>query len=120
MNIFITELEKNNCLTICKFFLYFRLEADVPGPRTCLLNQKLQLLNCCISKRIAREKRALNPQNSDESDSDIDDEFFDCCSDDELGEEEPRRRVVKHAPWDQPTGRSAKHGTYGLKIFASK
>lgn len=89
----------------------FRLEQVFPDPRTCLLNQKLQLLNCCISRRIAREKRAMKPVDED-SDSDVDDEFFDCSSDAEGNDEEPRRRKVKHMPWDKPTGRLARHGKY--------
>lgn len=93
----------------CLFF--FRLEQVFPDPRTCLLNQKLQLLNCCISRRIAREKRAMKPID-DDSDSDLDDEFFDCSSDAEVGEEEPRRRKIKHMPWDKPTGRLARHGKF--------
>ena len=36
----------------------FRLESGTPTLSTCLLNQKLQMLNCCIERKIAREEQA--------------------------------------------------------------
>ncbi|XP_028155802.1 rab3 GTPase-activating protein catalytic subunit isoform X2 [Ostrinia furnacalis] len=60
----------------------------VPNARTCLLHQKLQLLNCCI-------KRALEGSGSFAGNS-SEDEFYDC-SEGEGGEEQP--------PWDRPVGR---------------
>jgi Rab3 GTPase-activating protein catalytic subunit len=36
----------------------FRVALGVPDQRTCLLNQKLQLLNCCIQRKQARELAA--------------------------------------------------------------
>lgn len=52
-----------------------------PDLSRCLLHQKIQMLNCCIKKKIEREKMEKEPEqkeidslknNSDE------DEFFDC------------------------------------------
>lgn len=52
-----------------------RVAAGVPNARTCLLHQKLQLLNCCIEK--AREgSGGGGGGNSSE------DEFYDCSDED--------------------------------------
>lgn len=69
-----------------------------PNARTCLLHQKLQLLNCCIKR--ALEGRGTVVGNSS------DDEFFDC-SEDESGEEHPL--------WDRPAGRLSRLGEATLK-----
>lgn len=65
-----------------------RIAEGVPNARTCLLHQKLQLLNCCI-------KRALEGTGSFAGNS-SEDEFYDC-SEEEGGEDQP--------PWDRPVGR---------------
>ncbi|KAJ0182057.1 hypothetical protein K1T71_002779 [Dendrolimus kikuchii] len=70
----------------------------VPNARTCLLHQKLQLLNCCINR--ALENIGSLTGNSSE------DEFFDC-SDDEVIEDQPL--------WDRPAGRLNKLGDACLK-----
>ncbi|XP_030025082.2 rab3 GTPase-activating protein catalytic subunit [Manduca sexta] len=72
--------------------------AGIPNARTCLLHQKLQLLNCCI-------KRALEGSSSFAGNS-SEDEFFDC-TDDEDGEEQPL--------WDRPAGRLNRLGEAMLK-----
>jgi hypothetical protein len=36
----------------------FRVALGVPDQRTCLLHQKLQMLNCCIERKQARELAA--------------------------------------------------------------
>ncbi|XP_059049829.1 rab3 GTPase-activating protein catalytic subunit [Achroia grisella] len=59
-----------------------------PNARTCLLHQKLQLLNCCI-------KRAQDGTGNFTGTS-SDDEFYDC-SEGEDGEEQ--------LPWNRPVGR---------------
>ncbi|XP_026726866.1 rab3 GTPase-activating protein catalytic subunit [Trichoplusia ni] len=68
-----------------------------PNARTCLLHQKLQLLNCCIKR--AQENTGSVAGNSSE------DEFFDCSE----GENEV------HLPWDRPVGRLTRFGDATLK-----
>ncbi|XP_041980268.1 rab3 GTPase-activating protein catalytic subunit [Aricia agestis] len=62
--------------------------SGMPNARTCLLHQKLQLLNCCIQR--AKDGRETQVGNSSE------DEFYDC-SENEGAEEQ--------LPWDRPVGR---------------
>ncbi|XP_068620791.1 rab3 GTPase-activating protein catalytic subunit [Battus philenor] len=69
-----------------------------PNARTCLLHQKLQLLNCCI-KRVSQGSSSFGGNSSE-------DEFFDC-SESEGGEEQP--------PWDRPVGRLNRLGNETLK-----
>lgn len=45
---------------------------STPDARTCLLHQKLQLLNICIEKKIIEEGRMMSEDESEE------DEFYDC------------------------------------------
>jgi len=65
--------------------LRYRYETGFPIPGVpsgqpdhayCLLHQKLQLLNCCIERKKAREGKA-----EDSKGDDSDDEFFDCDND---------------------------------------
>ncbi|XP_063617409.1 rab3 GTPase-activating protein catalytic subunit [Cydia splendana] len=58
-----------------------------PNARTCLLHQKLQLLNCCIQRS---QESGGAPGNSSE------DEFYDCSE----GE-----GADSQLPWDRPVGR---------------
>ncbi|KAL1490569.1 hypothetical protein ABEB36_013239 [Hypothenemus hampei] len=70
----------------------------MPDLRTCLLNQKLQLLNCCLDRKIAPEtQKFASAENSE------DEEFFDAT--DDLDEE---KRKEKYSLWDKPVGRLAK------------
>jgi hypothetical protein len=39
-------------------FLMLRVAPGVPDQRTCLLHQKLQMLNCCVERKQARELAA--------------------------------------------------------------
>lgn len=87
--------------------IYLRLEKGLPDSKTCLLNQKLQLLNCCISRRIQRDKQASD-NTGEESESEGDDEFFDCDAD--VDEDDFKNRKVKEASSDKPIGRLTKHG----------
>lgn len=59
----------------------------LPDLSKCLLHQKLQMLNCCIRKRLDRQKMESNSsgfkqmiesQNNCNEEEDGDDEFFDC------------------------------------------
>ncbi|KAM3964856.1 RAB3 GTPase activating protein subunit 1 [Aphomia sociella] len=72
-----------------------------PNARTCLLHQKLQLLNCCI-------KRAQDGTGNVTGTS-SEDEFYDC-SEEEDGEE--------HLPWNKPVGRLHRLGDATLKTGA--
>ncbi|XP_026757234.2 rab3 GTPase-activating protein catalytic subunit [Galleria mellonella] len=72
-----------------------------PNARTCLLHQKLQLLNCCI-KRAQDGTGSLTGTSSD-------DEYFDC-SEDEDGDEQ--------LPWNRPVGRLHRLGDATLKSGA--
>ncbi|CAG9566628.1 unnamed protein product [Danaus chrysippus] len=65
-----------------------RVIDGAPNARTCLLHQKLQLLNCCI-KRAQEGDVNANGNSSEE-------EFFDC-SEGEGAEDQ--------LPWDRPVGR---------------
>lgn len=52
-----------------------------PDLSRCLLHQKIQMLNCCIKKKLEREKMVEEPEQKEmenlKSNSD-EDEFFDC------------------------------------------
>lgn len=84
-------------------FFSCRLAPGYPDLRTCLLNQKLQMLNCCIERRQARENSSHSSQLSYDSaeDSSSDDEFFDCS---EKIEENKKKPFI----WEQPVGRLSK------------
>lgn len=55
----------NNYACIC-IFIIFSLERGAPNSSSCLLNQKLQMLNCCIEKKIARAQKELEKNNASE------------------------------------------------------
>ncbi|XP_053599638.1 rab3 GTPase-activating protein catalytic subunit [Plodia interpunctella] len=73
-----------------------------PNARTCLLHQKLQLLNCCIKR--AQEGTGSETVNSKGNSSE--DEFYDC-SDGDDAEDQPL--------WDRPVGRLHRLGEATLK-----
>lgn len=85
-----------------------------PDPRTCLLHQKLQMLNICINRRRIREgnlSHAMANSNqrnmdarSNQSDDD-DDEFFDC---DAANEDDASEQNKEYLPWNKPEGRLSK------------
>lgn len=62
------------------------MAAGPPGARSCLLHQKLQLLNCCIER--AGEEAGAGGREGAGGDSD--DEFYDCSE--EEGEDEACER----------------------------
>lgn len=48
----------------------FRLAPGFPDQRTCLLLQKLQMLNCCVERKKVREEAAMiGPMEADVSES---------------------------------------------------
>ncbi|KAF3854074.1 hypothetical protein F7725_014762 [Dissostichus mawsoni] len=96
-------------------YLVYGLAAGPPDLRCCLLHQKLQMLNCCIERKRARDEarkvlegnrgrerkvsgggpsdrptagstREVSPGKSWDSWSDSEDEFFECLSDQGEGE----------------------------------
>lgn len=99
-----------------------RIADGFPDPRTCLLHQKLQMLNICINRRRVREgnlSHAMaksNQQNmgtrSDESDEDDDDdEFFDCDAtnvNDDDDDDASDGKQKAYPPWNKPEGRLSK------------
>ncbi|XP_058816303.1 rab3 GTPase-activating protein catalytic subunit [Topomyia yanbarensis] len=92
--------------------LFGQIAAGFPDSRTCLLHQKLQMLNICMERRRIREgglpfaMTGGGAMESREGNHESEDEFFDC-SDDERDENESKRR---HAAWNQPVGRLSKLG----------
>ena len=44
-------------------FINCRLERGSPNSGSCLLNQKLQMLNCCIEKKLLRETKEKEKTN---------------------------------------------------------
>lgn len=83
------------------FILICRLSSGFPDPRTCLLHQKLQMLNSCIERKKAREGTSNLQTDLDfveSKETSDEEEFYDC-------EEE---RKEKHSLWNQPVGRLGK------------
>ncbi|CAO1348069.1 unnamed protein product [Diamesa tonsa] len=102
------------------FSLEFSVAYGFPDLRSCLLNQKLQMLNICMERRNLREgglpfsmqDLSLTPPNAKQqlldkcstSKTDSDEEFFDC-DDDKVDDE----TSSKNSPWS-PVGRLSKLG----------
>lgn len=95
------------------FFSFFvfcinRISDGFPDPRTCLLHQKLQMLNVCINRRRVREGNLSgamlksNQQNMDGRSDESDDEFFDC---DATNDDDAQ---TKYEDWNKPEGRMSK------------
>ncbi|XP_058804801.1 rab3 GTPase-activating protein catalytic subunit [Phymastichus coffea] len=77
--------------------------------RTCLLHQKLQMINCCIARKRAREDCEKKEQRLDVAESSGDseeDEFFECLNEESRSEQQ--------LPWNRPLGRLAKHPSLRL------
>lgn len=69
-----------------------RVAAGFPDSRTCLLHQKLQMLNVCMERRRIREgglpfsmTGAEGEMEGREGSHESEDEFFDCSDEDEEG-----------------------------------
>lgn len=95
--------------------MFFRVATGFPDYRTCLLHQKLQMLNICMERRRIREgglpfsmtqstTSSSSKRNTIAGDSD--DEFFDCSDEDEDNK--------RHAPWNKPEGRLSHLGVMTL------
>uniref|UniRef100_A0A8C5R4K0 Rab3 GTPase-activating protein catalytic subunit n=1 Tax=Leptobrachium leishanense TaxID=445787 RepID=A0A8C5R4K0_9ANUR len=121
---------ENNCLI-------HGLAGGPPDLKCCLLHQKLQMLNCCIERKKARDdgkKRSAmdSAGNADKTKSDVgkswdswsdsEDEFFECHSDtEELKEsgQEPNKKSAakddaKEPPVLKPEGRFQQSGSLTL------
>ncbi|XP_076667332.1 RAB3 GTPase activating protein subunit 1 isoform X2 [Andrena cerasifolii] len=83
--------------------------------RTCILHQKLQMMNCCIEKKKAREESAYKFQSADADDFETEseeEEFFECTSEEPTNEVDTTTRTqlkAKYLLWNKPAGRLAKH-----------
>lgn len=98
-----------------KFLNFFRIGPGFPDSRTCLLHQKLQMLNICMERRHIREGRlpfAMTASTVLESrgeykdtQNDSEEEFFDCTETDDES-----KSNSKYSAWNQPTGRLSKLG----------
>ncbi|XP_076245852.1 RAB3 GTPase activating protein subunit 1 isoform X2 [Calliopsis andreniformis] len=88
--------------------------------RTCILHQKLQMMNCCIEKKKAREESAHRSQSTDAEDFETEseeEEFFECTSEEPSNEDDTATRTqlkAKYLLWNKPAGRLAKHPSLKL------
>ncbi|KAF7989236.1 hypothetical protein HCN44_007833 [Aphidius gifuensis] len=87
--------------------------------RTCLLHQKLQMINCCIERKKNREANAYKQQNAnDDLDSESEEEFFECTEEEAVKQEELQikktQQKSKQLIWNRPKGRLAKHPSLRL------
>lgn len=76
--------------------------------RSCIFNQKLQMLNVCMERKNIREGKlpfAMQLLAQQEGKTDSDDEFFDC-DDDRVVDDEV---TAQQSPWN-PVGRISKLG----------
>lgn len=80
-----------------------------PNSRTCLLHQKLQMINICIDRRKKRDEAALaTGASNDDQSSESEDEFYEC----DVDENESVKRT--YMPWNRPVGRLGKFGNMKL------
>src|SRR5436305_441647 len=91
-------------------YLLGSVEPGEPNLNYCLLYQKMQMLNCCIEKKVQREKRTqpiIHNQKLDATDieEDSEDEFFDCEE-----QEQGTTSSTTGLKNSQPSGRLKKHG----------
>lgn len=89
-----------------------RIAEGFPDPRTCLLHQKLQMLNICINRRRIREGNLShsmarsNQKNMETRSDESDDEFFDCNA---TNEDDAHEQSKHHYElWNRPEGRLSK------------
>ncbi|XP_073988534.1 RAB3 GTPase activating protein subunit 1 isoform X3 [Rhodnius prolixus] len=113
-----------------------------PDPKTCLLHQKLQMINCCIERRlkgieeastnresveVIRKAPLFIPNENDvasecsEDSDESEDEFFDCDEEttesgsvDVIGGGDARTKAVRTSRVAAPVGRLAQHATLKL------
>lgn len=81
---------------IVLFVLIYRVASGFPDMRSCLLNQKLQMLNVCMERKNIREGKlpfAMQLLSQQAGKADSDDEFFDC-DDDRVVDDEGSHRLL--------------------------
>ncbi|XP_043086418.1 LOW QUALITY PROTEIN: rab3 GTPase-activating protein catalytic subunit-like [Puntigrus tetrazona] len=119
---------ENNCLI-------YGLASGAPDLRCCLLHQKLQMLNCCIERKKARDdgKKSgssdgarsrpgpestgpaeVSPGKSWDSWSDSEEEFFECLSDTDEMKETETDSEKKTVSKSKAEGRLQTHGKLTL------
>ncbi len=91
------------------------MSTPMPDLSRCLLHQKLQMLNCCIKKRIERQEFELNtsrPSTSEQAaaaaEVSDDDQFFDCEEEDT--DKSSPEKLEKFYENMKPEGRLKKFG----------
>ncbi|KAK2582514.1 hypothetical protein KPH14_004812 [Odynerus spinipes] len=88
--------------------------------RTCLLHQKLQMMNCCIERKKAREESVSRSQSVEYEDFETEseeEEFFECTSEVQTDNNNTATNAqikAKHLLWNKPAGRLAKHPSLRL------
>uniref|UniRef100_A0A8C2D0Q7 Rab3 GTPase-activating protein catalytic subunit n=1 Tax=Cyprinus carpio TaxID=7962 RepID=A0A8C2D0Q7_CYPCA len=112
-------------------YLIYGLAGGAPDLRCCLLHQKLQMLNCCIERKRARDDgrkssasdrsrlgpespgpAEVSPGKSWDSWSDSEEEFFECLSDtEEMKETESEKKAANKS---RAEGRLQPHGKLTL------
>ena len=90
------------------------LPDGLPDTAHCLLLQKLQMLNCCMARKLARETGSVGNEDLNKrievnyEDEDSEEEFFEC-------EEEVREQKKRSAPaWAEAEGRAGRIGELRL------
>lgn len=85
-------------------------QQKTPDYKTCLLNQKLQLLNCCIKSKIARENRHIEETDDLHGhDCSEEDEFYDCQT-----TNSNISNQLDSSSWNEPVGRLRKFNNLKL------
>jgi Rab3 GTPase-activating protein catalytic subunit len=76
------------------------LLAHAPDLSRCLLHQKMQMLNCCIKKRVERQAYETKQQtlNDDDDENEDEEQFFDCDDDDVTSTEQSSRPTKNVVP----------------------
>ncbi len=91
------------------------LSTPMPDLSRCLLHQKIQMLNCCIKKRIERQEFELSaskPSEQAAAENSDEDQFFDC-EEDEV-DKSSVEKVDKSFENMKPEGRLKKFGDLTL------
>lgn len=83
-----------------------------PDSRTCLLHQKLQMLNVCMERRRIREGGLPFAMTKRDESAEEDDEFYDCSTEDDDDKHSSGGGEGAAAPWNRPEGRLSRLGEH--------